>query len=567
MGKNIFEEGPRKGHAAGDTSVEQQASQLASDIKYKARQKMKGKSGSNMSPGQVQQLYRSLLGASPAPGAVKAIVKKKLFGEQVDLGIVPVSEHVKSSSSDVIGRVFLEADEPRTVRVTDRATRNTRYVKADRAKVAELRKNTNIASVEYTGRKADPTDAEKASGGKKAKKDYDGDGKIESGTDEYMGSRDKAIKKAMAARRTRKEEIETVDEAFPRVKGTLNPWEDPKTGKSTVKVVKDKNVKGGTKEVKASKLQSEEIIYETDENGEKEKKFDVMKGKNKVIINPKLGEQAEVTAKPSAEDKKQIEMKKRMLQKKMMLQKQAMQMQKQGKLALNYNEETGKVCPKCGKSPCECEKKDADPRGNYAMINVTRNKLRAMGLKMSYDMEGESIDEVTYPSDFIDKRTGKKKSVATSKTGRPQQHDQPMSGGRRKTVDEKYQGMYQSPAPTHNRLKSSDEKARMSPGRRAMAKSDELEKSEPGSKRAKAQKKAAGQIARNFQSARMTKEETEDSLRDRRQERGGVDGNTRYDRPPARKATNKELGIRDFTPAEKEKRAKEIAAHLKKMRR
>ena len=27
---------------------------------------------------------------------------------------------------------------------------------------------------------------------KKAKKDYDGDGKIESGTDEYMGSKDKA---------------------------------------------------------------------------------------------------------------------------------------------------------------------------------------------------------------------------------------------------------------------------------------------------------------------------------------------------------------------------------------
>ena len=74
-------------------------------------------------------------------------------------------------------------------------------------------------------------------------------------------------------------------------------------------------------------------------------------------------------------------------------------------------------------------------------------------------------------------------------------------------VDEKYQGMYQSPAPTHNRLKSSDEKARMSPGRRAMAKSDELEKSEPGSKRAKTQKKASMQMARNFKSARDTKEE------------------------------------------------------------
>ena len=76
-------------------------------------------------------------------------------------------------------------------------------------------------------------------------------------------------------------------------------------------------------------------------------------------------------------------------------------------------------------------------------------------------------------------------------------------------VDEKYQGMYQSPAPTHNRLKSSDEKARMSPGRRAMAKSDELEKSEPGSKRAKAQRKASMQMARNFKSARATTEEVE----------------------------------------------------------
>ena len=82
-------------------------------------------------------------------------------------------------------------------------------------------------------------------------------------------------------------------------------------------------------------------------------------------------------------------------------------------------------------------------------------------------------------------------------------------------VDEKYQGMYQSPAPTYNRLKSSDEKARMSPGRRAMAKSDELERSEPGSKRAKAQKKAAMQMARNFKSARATKEEVEVSEGDK----------------------------------------------------
>ena len=41
--------------------------------------------------------------------------------------------------------------------------------------------------------------------GKKAKKDYDGDGKIESGKDEYFGSRDKAIKKAMGKKAMAKE--------------------------------------------------------------------------------------------------------------------------------------------------------------------------------------------------------------------------------------------------------------------------------------------------------------------------------------------------------------------------
>ena len=41
------------------------------------------------------------------------------------------------------------------------------------------------------------TQVQKVEEGKKAAKDYDGDGKIESGTDEYMGSKDKAIKKAL----------------------------------------------------------------------------------------------------------------------------------------------------------------------------------------------------------------------------------------------------------------------------------------------------------------------------------------------------------------------------------
>ena len=374
MDKNIFEEGPRRGHAAGDTSIEQQASQLASDIKYKARQKMKGTSGSNMSPGQVQQLYRSLLGSSTAPGAVKALVKKKLFKEQVDTGVVPVSEHVKGSSSYVLTRVFLEAEERKfVIKVVDKATGNTSYRKADRAKIAELRANKNIASVEITGRK-EPDDAYKGdpkpAGGKKAKKDYDGDGKIESGTAEYMGSRDKAIKKAMA---------------------------------------------------------KEEFIADAKEEDKEDKKLDVMKGKNEVKINPSLGEsikaeldalkaqkveEAMAAAKeagPSPEERQQLMNKDKMLKKKIMMQKQTMQMQKQGRLPLNYSEE----CEKCGGDhdtkdhdgkkaekdgtfdALRTMKPDAekdDPRSMPTKINLAKNKLRAMGLKMSYDMEGEMTE-------------------------------------------------------------------------------------------------------------------------------------------------------------------------------
>ena len=165
---------------------------------------MKQTSGSSLSPAQVQALYRQLLNASPAPGAVKSIVKQKLFKEQVDRGAELVSETIKGSKSSVFGKIFVEgggqkeevieedSDQKFVIRVTDKSTGNTSYRKADRAKIAQLRANPNISSVEITGRKKadDAYDSEK-SGGKKAKKDYDGDGKIESGTAEYMGSRDK----------------------------------------------------------------------------------------------------------------------------------------------------------------------------------------------------------------------------------------------------------------------------------------------------------------------------------------------------------------------------------------
>ena len=85
--------------------------------------------------------------------------------------------------------------------------------------------------------------------GKKAKKDYDGDGKIESGTDEYLGSKDKAIKKAMKK------------ESHEKVTALRGLVEKKKEGYKTVAAVIDYD---------RSKKGTDDADYDT-EHGEDEK--------------------------------------------------------------------------------------------------------------------------------------------------------------------------------------------------------------------------------------------------------------------------------------------------------
>ena len=62
---------------------------------------------------------------------------------------------------------------------------------------------------------------------KMAKKDYDGDGKIETGTQEYMGSRDKAIKKAMGKKVTKEHHQKDADgNVIPHGDGTPSSVEE-----------------------------------------------------------------------------------------------------------------------------------------------------------------------------------------------------------------------------------------------------------------------------------------------------------------------------------------------------
>ena len=161
--------------------------------------------------------------------------------------------------------------------------------------------------------------------------------------------------------------------------------------------------KAASRNLMRQDTRTEEFIVA--EGEEKEKKLDVMKGKNKVVVNPPMNEQQSTMDKPktgpSPEEKRQLENKKKMLQKKMMMQRQTMQMQRQGRLPLNYSEENegNNACMKCGEiheGSCPPKSKESketpDSRGNYAMMNLVKNKLRARGLKMSYEPQGEMTE-------------------------------------------------------------------------------------------------------------------------------------------------------------------------------
>ena len=215
--------------------VEKQARQLAYDVRYKTKQSLAQKSGGKLDPAQVQKAYMSQLAKSPAPPVVKSRAKQMLMGEDYkrDLGKlvsdsaasalfkVFVEHHQKDANGKVIehgdgtpsSEDINEEEKSYKIRVTDKKTSNSYVRMATRSKIAELRSNPNISSVEMT-EYGTPTKSEKYKGKQTARAkqgldpvgkedgDVNNDGKKD-GTDKYLMKRRKAIGKAMA---TRKEE-------------------------------------------------------------------------------------------------------------------------------------------------------------------------------------------------------------------------------------------------------------------------------------------------------------------------------------------------------------------------
>ena len=363
MSNPISEEQNTQQPGGAVDKVRKAARQLAYDVRYKVKGQFKD--GQKSDAASLKRAYMQQLGKSPAPGPVKVMAKKMLVGEAYDL--VDVSDTVNESVVNALLKVFAKKtqledadgnvayevtdivqeemkDTKYKVRVTDKSTGKTYVRMADREKISQLRADPRISSVEMTG---------------------------------YGDSYDKPVGKGKEE--GEKKEKETAKEEF----------------------IHEVNVEDDNPEANA-------------------KKIDVMKGKNKIIINPTQSEQMKPGEDTSAEKTKESSSEKRIRMVKRKILQSKMQAVRQGAGAdvVAHTEHegehiyegegcahthSGQECPVHGMSECpstpstkskkEDKKDDDDYRGMTAKVNMVRNKMRAMGLRMSYDMEGEVVSE------------------------------------------------------------------------------------------------------------------------------------------------------------------------------
>ena len=446
MSNTISEEPNTQQPGGAVDKVRKAARQLAYDVRYKVKGQFKD--GQKSDAASLKRAYMQQLGKSPAPGPVKVMAKKMLVGEAYDL--VDVSDTVNESVVNALLKVFAKKtqledadgnvayevtdivqeemkDTKYKVRVTDKSTGKTYVRMADREKIGQLRADPRISSVEMTG---------------------------------YGDSYDKPVGKGKGE----EEKKETAKEEFIH-----------------------------------------EVNVEDDNPEANTKKIDVMKGKNKIIINPTQSEEAKPEEDTSAEKTKESSADKRIRMVKRKILQSKMQAVRQGagadivahtelegeeiseKAGCAHTHE-GTECSVHGKDECppesssKKEKEDTDDyRSMPTKVNMVRNKLRAMGLKMSYDMEGDLVDEdmKPLPKERMERQSDKAyaKEVVAAHHGKSKEANKQMQ----------------------RRIAMKDPKGRK-------------------------------EVLRK-KNNKVVNEEGADSLKDRSMERGGVDGNNRYNKP------------------------------------
>jgi hypothetical protein len=386
-----------------EKSPEQRAKQAVYDIRYRARRE----------DIPLRQAFSQYMQNSSMGGQEKTIVKAKLFGKEGGgMKAEDFNPIFKDAASDNVAKalfkVFVEETEQEQepisltyfeeldsaehrkykVRVTDKNTKKSYVRMATREKINQLRANPNIESVEMT-QYGEPYEGERKKGSQTAKvaagKGLDPVGQ-EDGDVDNDGDKDKSDKYLMKRR------------------GAIG---------------------------NAIATRKEEFIHEAETENSNDKKIDIMKKgkKNKVIIAPTqdksvgLMNHQELEGELIAENGYSKFLKKvHSLQEKSVSQNQQQlagmalaylrgempdaseevkKMAKMGEKKLrDFAKTKHKGLPETVKeSECsmgdkpKLKKSESDVREIPTKVNLVKNKLRAMGLKMSYEPDGEMVDE------------------------------------------------------------------------------------------------------------------------------------------------------------------------------
>lgn len=376
--KKIFEETPASPVASGAREkIEKQARQLAYDTRYKVKKTFKdGKTD----PASIQRAYMQQLQASSSPAPIKMRAKQMLMGENY---MPNIDDMVTESLSNSLYKVFVEKNQNEStidaceylntlsemderkyqVRVTDSKSGKSYVRYATREKINQLRANPNIKSVEMS-EYGTPYEGEKKSGEQTARttsgkgldpvgqedSDVNNDGKVDK-TDKYLMKRRGAVGNAIA---TRREEVEVIEE----VKKNNTKLDVLKKGKNKINVFPDMKVQ-----------ENAQVPFESFATKSQKRFFDIIQEKTLTSAETKKKEEIVKSLKPEY-----------------------------GKTSKTYAIATSvakKVAEEmdCGSDEKKKKSEEEDPRSMKTKVNLVKNKLRAMGLKMSYEPEGELVDE------------------------------------------------------------------------------------------------------------------------------------------------------------------------------
>jgi hypothetical protein len=378
MNNNIFEELParksapaaaapaggakgKEGKGPNDpkANAEKRIRQAVYDIRYRARREgvdIKQAFSQYMQNSSLNPQERTAVKAKVFPkgaGAVKEDFQieelatdtitsafTKVFFEGVEKEVAPIQ-------LDYLEELNALEDRKYKVRVSDKNSGRSYVRYATREKISQLRANPNISSVEMT-EYGEPYEGEKNKGEQTAKtkagKDYDGDGKVESGAKEHAGSVHNAIQRK----------------------------------------------KGGTADGKDTSSVKEEFLGEVKDKDENNRKLKPMgPGEtNKVIINPpssivshhKLeGDVIVEKAPPGAKFERMVKHIKAGYAKGGVTDKE-----KSIAYATAWkakNKETQKEETECSTEPKKKGEKQVDPRSIPTTTSLIKNKLRAMGMR------------------------------------------------------------------------------------------------------------------------------------------------------------------------------------------